>query len=296
MQKTGWIKKTHNYEVEMTSSHEYGLPCGSDPLILLRLALLTRSQNTRIVEFHLQAEAAKPFLILDAGRLSEGLYRIAAVSFAVRATRLTYHHHMNFQFIEGMIINTGSHKHDLSIVEISNNFAREIDAYAHPLESPLIESLVTSGDTDNWDKLPQRLAHIAEREYFPFCVRTANAHFELAHPGYYFEPPQSSERGHSFLGGQSMKSVGSKRSPKLPLVHPGDVLRCDFLEPRNISVKTLADKLGVGEAALTELVEGKRRIDSEIADALGQFFGTTQMFWMNLQEFYDLRKRTIEVR
>ena len=71
-------------------------------------------------------------------------------------------------------------------------------------------------------------------------------------------------------------------------VHPGDVLREDFLKPLGMSVNKLALSLGVPATRMGEIVNGRRSITSDTALRLARFFGTTPEFWMNMQTGYEL--------
>jgi antitoxin HigA-1 len=71
-------------------------------------------------------------------------------------------------------------------------------------------------------------------------------------------------------------------------VHPGDVLREDFLKPLAMSVNKLALSLGVPATRMGEIVNGRRAITSDTALRLARFFGTTPEFWMNMQTGYEL--------
>jgi len=75
----------------------------------------------------------------------------------------------------------------------------------------------------------------------------------------------------------------------LPLVHPGEVLREEFLQPLGWSVNHLAKELAVTAQRVNEIVKEKRSVTADTALRLGQLFGTTPEFWMNLQVMYDLR-------
>ena len=79
-------------------------------------------------------------------------------------------------------------------------------------------------------------------------------------------------------------------SKALPLVHPGQVLREEFLQPLGWSVNKLAGKLKMSAQRLNTIVREERGITADTALRLSRFFGTTPEFWMNLQSFYDLRK------
>ncbi len=75
---------------------------------------------------------------------------------------------------------------------------------------------------------------------------------------------------------------------KLPTIHPGEILRADFLEPLNLSQNQLALALHVPATRINEIINGKRSISAETALRLGRYFGTTPQFWLNLQARYDL--------
>lgn len=75
---------------------------------------------------------------------------------------------------------------------------------------------------------------------------------------------------------------------KLPPVHPGEILRQDFLEPLSVSQYRLAKSISVPPRRINEIVLGKRAITADTALRLGRFFGTTEQFWLNLQTRYDL--------
>ncbi len=75
---------------------------------------------------------------------------------------------------------------------------------------------------------------------------------------------------------------------KIAPVHPGDVLREDFLKPLGMSVNKLAFSLSVPATRMGEIVNGRRSITSDTALRLARFFGTTPEFWMNMQAGYEL--------
>ena len=79
-------------------------------------------------------------------------------------------------------------------------------------------------------------------------------------------------------------------SQRLPLVHPGEILREEFLDPLQWSANRLASELKVSTQRINELLHERRAITADTALRLSRFFGTTPEFWMNLQTFYDLRK------
>ena len=81
-----------------------------------------------------------------------------------------------------------------------------------------------------------------------------------------------------------MKKVQALQPP----VHPGEVLREDFLKPLGLSVNKLALELHVPATRIGEIVHARRRITADTALRLGRYFKTNAEFWLNLQNFFDL--------
>ncbi len=75
---------------------------------------------------------------------------------------------------------------------------------------------------------------------------------------------------------------------RLPPVHPGDVLRHDFLEPLSLSAHALALALRVPPNRITTILAGERAVTAETALRLARHFGTSPGFWLNLQKAYEL--------
>ncbi len=75
---------------------------------------------------------------------------------------------------------------------------------------------------------------------------------------------------------------------RLSLVHPGDVLRHDFLEPLGITAHALALALRVPANRITTILAGERAVTAETALRLARHFGTSAGFWLNLQKAYEL--------
>lgn len=71
-------------------------------------------------------------------------------------------------------------------------------------------------------------------------------------------------------------------------IHPGDILRKDFLAEYDVSVERAASELGVPTSVLQEIVEGSGSIDAELALRLARYFETSPEFWLNLQRSFDL--------
>ncbi|MCL4524389.1 MAG: HigA family addiction module antitoxin [Acidobacteria bacterium] len=79
------------------------------------------------------------------------------------------------------------------------------------------------------------------------------------------------------------KTVGTWR------IHPGEVLREEFLKPMKLSAYELANELGVPVPRINDIVLEKRGISADTAVRLAKFFGTSEQFWMNLQTGYEVR-------
>jgi antitoxin HigA-1 len=80
----------------------------------------------------------------------------------------------------------------------------------------------------------------------------------------------------------------SKRKNRLPPVHPGEVLREEFMKPLLLSASAVAKGLGVAPAAVNSLIRGRRTVSAELALRLARYVGTTAEFWVGLQGQYDL--------
>ena len=81
--------------------------------------------------------------------------------------------------------------------------------------------------------------------------------------------------------------MGRSRPP-VPPVHPGEVLKTEFLDETGVSAYALAKALCVPANRITAIINGERAITVETALRLARFFGTTDCFWMNLQSNHDL--------
>ena len=73
-----------------------------------------------------------------------------------------------------------------------------------------------------------------------------------------------------------------------PPVHPGEVLKEDFIDGFGITQHKLAISIGVPPRRINEIVHGKRAISADTALRLGRYFGVDPQFWLNLQTRYDL--------
>jgi addiction module HigA family antidote len=82
--------------------------------------------------------------------------------------------------------------------------------------------------------------------------------------------------------------AGITTGKRLPPIHPGEILRDDFLRPMKISVYTLAQALKVPRSRVNDIVLGRRGITADTAFRLARYFGTTPEFWINLQARHDV--------
>ena len=82
--------------------------------------------------------------------------------------------------------------------------------------------------------------------------------------------------------------MSRKPKKRLAPIHPGEVLQTEFLEPLEMTQYRLAKSLSVPARRINEIVHGTRAISADTALRLGRFFGTSELFWLNLQAAYDL--------
>ena len=83
---------------------------------------------------------------------------------------------------------------------------------------------------------------------------------------------------------------------ELPPVHPGEILREEFLNPLNMSAGALARTLGVPRTRIERIVARQTPVTTDTALRLAKFFQTTPEFWMNMQTGYDLKTAEKKIR
>ena len=79
------------------------------------------------------------------------------------------------------------------------------------------------------------------------------------------------------------------KTNKLRPIHPGEILREEFMKPRGLSQNALARALNVPPRRINEIVLEKRGITADTALRLARYFGTSAEMWTGLQADYDLR-------
>jgi addiction module HigA family antidote len=73
-------------------------------------------------------------------------------------------------------------------------------------------------------------------------------------------------------------------------IHPGEILKEDFLAPLGITQYRLARDTGISQMTISKIVRGKQAITAETALRLGRYFGTSPQFWLGLQAAWDLER------
>ena len=84
------------------------------------------------------------------------------------------------------------------------------------------------------------------------------------------------------------------KTNRLPPIHPGEILREEFMKPRALSQNALARALNVPPRRINEIVLEKRGVTADTALRLARYFGTSAEMWAGLQADYDLRRARYE--
>src|SRR5438045_9263374 len=79
-------------------------------------------------------------------------------------------------------------------------------------------------------------------------------------------------------------------------VHPGEILREDFLVPLGLSASALAKALNVPSARVNDIIRERRSVTADTAMRLARYYGGDARSWLNLQSAYDLRRAEIRKR
>lgn len=82
--------------------------------------------------------------------------------------------------------------------------------------------------------------------------------------------------------------AGIATGKRIHAVHPGQILRHDFLQPLKMSAYALAKAIGVTPIRVTQILRGERGISADTALLLSRFFGTSAELWFGLQAQYEL--------
>ncbi len=79
-------------------------------------------------------------------------------------------------------------------------------------------------------------------------------------------------------------------SNKMRPIHPGEILREEFLAPLEMTANALAMELHVPAPRINDVVRERRAVTPDTALRLARYFGTTAQFWLNLQTSFDLKQ------
>lgn len=81
---------------------------------------------------------------------------------------------------------------------------------------------------------------------------------------------------------------------RLGNIHPGEILKEEFLEPLDISAYRLAKDTFLPQTRISEIIKGNRRITADTALRFAKFFGVSAKFWLGLQDDYDLEEEKFQ--
>lgn len=82
---------------------------------------------------------------------------------------------------------------------------------------------------------------------------------------------------------------------RMRAIHPGEILREEYLVPLNLTAHALAMELRAPASRINDIVRERRAVTPDTALRLARYFGTTAQFWLNLQSSYDLKQAESEV-
>jgi antitoxin HigA-1 len=77
---------------------------------------------------------------------------------------------------------------------------------------------------------------------------------------------------------------------RLKNIHPGEILKEEFLIPLKISATKLSKDLEIPQTRISQIIKGKRRITADTALRLSSYFGNSAKFWLGLQDDYDIEE------
>ena len=83
---------------------------------------------------------------------------------------------------------------------------------------------------------------------------------------------------------------------RLPNIHPGEILKGEFIEPFGISAYKLAKDIKIPQTRISQIIKGNRRVTADTALRLSVYFGNSPQFWLGLQDDYDLEEEKIRLK
>jgi len=81
---------------------------------------------------------------------------------------------------------------------------------------------------------------------------------------------------------------------KIKNIHPGEVLKEEFLKPLTISAYRLCMDINVPQTRISEIIKGNRSITADTALRLSKYFGNSANFWLGLQNDFDIEEEMIQ--
>src|SRR5437870_4700180 len=78
---------------------------------------------------------------------------------------------------------------------------------------------------------------------------------------------------------------------KLKNIHPGEILKEEFLMPLGISAYRLSKDIDIPQTRISEIIKGNRRITADTALRLSKYFGNSAKFWLGLQDDFDIEEQ-----
>ncbi len=85
-----------------------------------------------------------------------------------------------------------------------------------------------------------------------------------------------------------------KKNKRIPSVHPGEILKEEFMKPMGLSAYALAKATATTPITISQIIRGKRGLSAEMALRLGHYFGMSPEFWQGLQADYNLETTALE--
>ncbi len=101
------------------------------------------------------------------------------------------------------------------------------------------------------------------------------------------ESPAGRRAKGSTMNGKPRKKTIAERKPRTWTLHPGEILREEFLVPLQLTAYRLACELHVPVPRINDIIREKRGVSPDTALRLAKFFGTTEQFWLGMQADYD---------
>lgn len=76
-------------------------------------------------------------------------------------------------------------------------------------------------------------------------------------------------------------------------VHPGEVLQEEFLIPLHLTAYKLSKDISIPQTRISEILKGNRRVTADTAIRFAKYFGTSEKFWLGLQDDFDIEEENM---